>query len=413
MVSIFVIMKIIFINRFFYPDESATSQILSDLAFYLSDRNYDIHIITSRQRYDNVSAKLPPIEITRSVKIYRIWTSRFGRDRLPGRLIDYLSFYICAFVQLFSICSRDDIIIAKTDPPMLSIPARMIARLRKAKQVNWLQDLFPEVAMALGILDKDGLIGKLMIKLRNSSLVNSDLNVVIGEHVKEKLIAEGVPENRIHVIHNWANGSIIQPLTGTTNPLLEQWGLTGKFIVEHSGNLGRVHDFETVIDAAEILKHEKNIVFLFIGGGIKLEELAQEVFIRNLDNFVFKRHQPRETLRYSLGIADIHLVVLNKKMTGLIVPSKFYGICAAGKPVIFVGDNIGEIPEIVNSTESGVTVEQGDGDRLAELILRFKNNADIGKNMGANARKIFDERFSVDIALSEWEKTLQRVSAGT
>ena len=235
---------------------------------------------------------------------------------------------------------------------MLSIPARMIARLRKAKQVNWLQDLFPEVAMALGILDKDGLFGKLMIKLRNSSLVNSDLNVVIGEHVKEKLIAEGVPENRIHVIHNWANGSIIQPLTGTTNPLLEQWELAGKFIIEHSGNLGRVHDYETVINAADKLKDEKDIVFLFIGGGIKLEQLAQEVFVRGLDNFIFKDYQPRESLRYSLGLANVHLVVLDKSMEGMIVPSKFYGACAAGKPVIFIGDSKGEIPGILNSVRS-------------------------------------------------------------
>ena len=403
-------MKIIFINRYFYPDESATSQILSDLAFYLSDRNYNVQIITSRQRYDNASAKFPPIEIARNVKIYRIWTSRYGRYRLPGRLLDYFSFYICAVIKLFLVCSRDDIIITMTDPPMLSIFARPIARIRKAKQINWLQDLFPEVAMALGIMQKDSIPGKWLIKSRNSSLKNSNFNIVIGERIKEKLINEGVPEGKILVIHNWADGSAIQPLSGTINPLLEQWALTGKFIVEHSGNLGRVHDYETVINAAEKLKNEKDIVFLFIGDGIKLEKLAQEVLVRGLDNFVFKHYQSRDSLRYSLGIADIHLVILNENMTGLIVPSKFYGICAAGKPVIFIGDSFDEIPVIINDTESGVTVEQDNNDRLAAFILEFRNNPATGKNMGANARKIFEERFSMNLAFTEWEKTLQRVS---
>ena len=397
-------MKIIFINRFFYPDESATSQILSDLAFHLSDQNHDVHIITSRQRYDNASAKLPSIDVVRNVKIHRVWTSGFGRYRLRGRLIDYFSFYICAIIKLFRLCKKNDIIIAKTDPPMLSIPVRVIARLCKARQINWLQDLFPEIAMALGVIRKDGIFGKLLIKTRNSSLVNSDLNVVIGESMKDKLIMEGVPEDRIRVIHNWVNDSVIQPLSGTSNPLLEQWGLAGKFIVEHSGNLGRVHEYETVIRAAEKLKNEKDIVFLFIGGGIKLEELAQEVFIRGLENFIFKNYQARESLRFSLGLADVHLVVLDKNMTGLIVPSKFYGACAAGKPVIFIGDSEGEIPGILKSTESGETVEQGNDDRLAELILEFKNNNEHLKNMGENARRVYDERYSMEIAFGEWEK---------
>ena len=405
-------MKIIFINRFFYPDESATSQILSDLAFYLSDQNHDVYIITSRQRYDNASAKLPSIDIVRNVKIQRIWTSRFGRHWLPGRLLDYFSFYISAIARLFLLCRKNDIIIAKTDPPILSIPVRVIARLRKAKQINWLHDLFPEIAMALGIIRKDSIFGKLLINARNSSLVNSDLNVVIGDSMRDKLIREGVPENRICVIHNWVNESVIQPLSGSTNPLLEQWGLTGKFIVEHSGNLGRVHDYETVINAAEKLKNEKDIVFLFIGGGIKLEELAQEVFIKGLDNFIFKDYQPRESLRYSLGLANVHLVVLDKSMEGMIVPSKFYGACAAGKPVIFIGDSKGEIPGILNSTESGVAVDQENDKRLSEVILEFKNDNELEKNMGANAWRISNERFSMDMAFSEWEKTLQRVGAG-
>ena len=144
-------MRIIFINRYFHPDHSATSQILSDLAFALGKRGKLICVITSRQLYDAPEIRLPGRETISNVVVYRVWTSRFGQHNLVGRAIDYLTFYLSAAWTLWKVSRRGDIIVAKTDPPMLSVVTAPIARMRRANLVNWLQDLFPEVLEALDV----------------------------------------------------------------------------------------------------------------------------------------------------------------------------------------------------------------------------------------------------------------------
>ena len=132
--------SVLFLNRFFHPDHSATSQMLSDLAFALAEHGRQIRVITSRQCYDAPEVQLAARETVGGVEIHRVWTSRFGREKLVGRAVDYTTFYFSAARTLWRLARRGDVIIAKTDPPMLSIVAAPIARWRGAKLVNWLQD---------------------------------------------------------------------------------------------------------------------------------------------------------------------------------------------------------------------------------------------------------------------------------
>ena len=405
-------MKIIFINRFFYPDHSATSQILSDLAFFLSKQRYEVSVITSRLRYDDLQDHLPPFEKIHGVTVYRVWTSRFGRHFLPGRAIDYFTFYLSAAWCLFRVADKNSIVIAKTDPPLISVVAGFIVGVRKTSFVNWLQDLFPEVAIALNVRGFGGLLGKWLVKIRNSSLNHADMNIVIGERMREKLISEGVETSKIQVIHNWADGTAIKPITNENNSLREEWGLEGKFVIGYSGNLGRAHEFKTIIDAAEKLKEEGDIVFLLIGGGAQVELVKEEARKQNLNNLIFKPYQPREMLNQSLGLPDVHLVVLRPEMEGLIVPSKFYGIAAAGKPTLFIGDTQGEIAEILRSSEAGMSVGSGDGETLATNIRELKNEPDKVNFLGANARKVFEKEVDIKIALEKWKNTFLKVRGG-
>ncbi len=163
-------MKVILVNRYFFPDESATSQLLSDLAFHLAASANEVHVITSRQRYDNASSALPIDEPIRGVRVSRIRTTTFGRGSLIGRAFDYFTFYASAFAQLIVLVRAGDIVIAKTDPPMLSVIAAMAARLRGAKLINWLQDLFPEIAAAADIKWAKGGVGQILARLRDWSL---------------------------------------------------------------------------------------------------------------------------------------------------------------------------------------------------------------------------------------------------
>jgi len=143
--------RVIFLNRFFFPDHSATSQILTDLAFHLAKSGIETHVITSRQLYDDPDARLPPEEILRDVHIHRVLTTHFGRSTLWGRGIDYLSYYFSTSQCLFALASRDDIVIAMTDPPLISVFASRAVRRRNALLVNWLQDIYPEVAIQLKV----------------------------------------------------------------------------------------------------------------------------------------------------------------------------------------------------------------------------------------------------------------------
>jgi hypothetical protein len=203
--------RVIFLNRFFFPDYSATSQILSGLAFQLAETGRQILVITSRQLYADARVQLPDFEIVRGVTIHRVATTRFGRSQLIGSGLDYASFYTSLWRAVNRLASTGDIVVAKTDPPMLGALAMYAARRRKAHLVNWLQDLYPEVAAELGVPLMDGRIGRMLVRLRNESLESASMNVAIGERMAANLRGIGVPENRICVIPNWCADPTIRP----------------------------------------------------------------------------------------------------------------------------------------------------------------------------------------------------------
>lgn len=404
----FVRVKLIFLNRYFHPDISATSQMLSDLAFHLAAQGSEVHVIASRQRYDEPGAQLPAREETGGVFIHRVRTSRYGRGRLPGRAVDYASFYLSASLALAGLARRGDVVIAMTDPPLVGIPAALVARLRGARLVNWLQDVFPEVAARMGVGLARGLPGAVIRALRGWSLRAAAVNVVLGERMRAEVQSlPGLGKARYAVIHNWADGDAIVPAADGANALREEWGLAGKFVVAYSGNMGRVHEFETILGAAERLRDRAGIVFLFIGGGHHRAWIEQEAFGRNLANVHFRPYQPRERLAASLGVADAHLTCLLPSMEGLIVPSKIYGILASGRAALHVGDPRGAIGGILGEARAGFSVPTGDPALLAQRILELESDPALRAELGANARKAFDARYARDIAFGHWARVLE------
>ena len=402
--------KIVFVNRFYAPDHSATSQMLTDLAVALAAGGDEVEIVTSRLRYDDAAASLAPREVIDGVDVHRVRTSSFGRGNLVGRALDYASFYIAASVKLFGLVRAGDIVIAKTDPPLVSVVAGWVARLRGARHVNWLQDLFPEVAANLGMAPARGPGGSLLRWLRDGSLRHAAANVVLGQRMRARVVERGVDPKRIAVIPNWADGAQLGPVERGANPLRAEWGLGDKFVVGYSGNLGRVHEFRTVLYAAEALRSQTDIVFLFIGGGAQKAAVAKSAQERGLSNILFKPYQPRESLGPSLSAGDAHLVTLRPELEGLVVPSKFYGVAAVGRPTIFIGDPEGEIGSVVREAECGMCVQQSDGGGLVGAITTLRDDSALRERMGANARRVFDERYDKAIAVKEWLRLLRDVA---
>ena len=357
------------VNRYFHPDHSATSQIASDLAFHLASRGWNVEAICSRQRYDDPSARLPKHESFRGVTITRLATTRFGRSFLPGRAVDYLTFYLGAWAAILR--RRDAIVIAMTDPPLLSV----VAALASGRVVNWIQDLFPEVAEALGMRAL-----RALRPIRNWSLRRARRNVVLGE-----LMAARVPNAA--VIHNWADAALA-PLPRADRPRT----------IGYSGNLGRAHEVETMLAA---MRRLPDVRFVFIGGGAQLDRVRRE----GLPNVELRPYAPRERLAESLSSVDAHLVTLQPALEGFIVPSKFYGVLAVGRPVIYIGARDGELARIIEAERLGAVVEPGDADALVRAVRA------VVPEMGARGRKVYVERFAPEIAFAAWERILEEASA--
>jgi colanic acid biosynthesis glycosyl transferase WcaI len=409
--------NIIFVNRYFYPDHSATSELLSDLAFDLSRRRFNIAVITSRLRYDDTENLLPPHEVIHGVEVWRVSTSRRGRDQLMGRFLDYTSFYLAAGWRLWRLTRPGYVIVAKTDPPLLSVLAACIALLRGAKLINWQQDIFPEVAEALQLGGDLGRLGFALLRLpRNWSLRRASANVAVGRRMAKTLQGFGIPPEIIRIITNWGDGQFITPIKPSENPLRAEWGLMNDFVVCYAGNLGRAHETQAVLGAMEALNERSPnlpakpvITFLFVGGGALRGRLEEEARKRNLTNVQFRGYQPREQLSATLGTADVHLVSLNPLLEGLIVPSKIYAIAAAGRPAIFIGNTSGEVAEILDEIGCGFTVAPHDVSGLVHRILEFAGSPQLGRIMGARARAAFEQQWDKAIAIQNWETLLRQI----
>jgi len=405
--------RLIFINRFFSPDHSATSQILSDLAFDLAGAGREVHLVTSRQIYDDPKAALPERETINGVDVHRVASTRFGRAALIGRSIDYVSFYRSVWRCLDDLVRPGDIVIAKTDPPLISIVARPVVRRKGARLVNWLQDIYPETAVELGVPFMRGPVAASLAALRNTTLREAAATVVVGDLMGRKVKTLGAPAERIHVIPNWCNDEDIRLVAPADNPLRRQWNLHDKFVLGYSGNLGRAHEFETMLAAAERLRNEPRVVFLMIGGGKRFAELSSAVQARGLTGSVrFLPYQARTLLSYSLGTADVHWVSLDPRLEGLIVPSKFYGIAAAGKPVVVIGARNGELAQLVQRHDCGFAIAPGDSDTLTATLRRLSDAPQQVSEMGARARKMLDAHFTRRQGLARWCRLLDQLDAG-
>lgn len=426
-------MRVVFINRFFHPDISATSQLLSELAFALAKCGIKVTVITSRLMYNDANVRLDHSERIKGVKVIRIATTGFGRAKLFGRLLDYATFYLFATCALFRNLGRGDVVVAKTDPPMLSLVAAPVAWFRNARHVNWLQDIYPEVATAMGL--GDDYILKTIFSLlkwpRDASLRNADLNIVLGRRMAEYMRGIGVPTSKIQIIENWADGQLVRPIPSDKNPLRREWGLEHAFVVGYSGNFGRAHYVGTIVEAISwieqkalsmrqvtqtgarngefsvaTLRDVQSIRWLFVGGGVQMDALKDEVNRRGLTSVIFRPYQPRTRLSESLSVPDVHIVSLRPEFEGLVVPSKYYGIAAAGRAAIFIGDQHGEIARLLALTGAGFSVNQFDGEALGQKVLELAANPDLVQIKGARARQHFEVEYDLPIAVEKWRRAL-------
>ncbi|MDT4967184.1 MAG: colanic acid biosynthesis glycosyl transferase WcaI [Acidobacteriota bacterium] len=373
---------------------------MTELAESLVERGHQVTALASRGRY-NGGETFSSAQEYRGIQIKRVWATSFGKRRSIGRLADYLSFYLTASLKLLFL-PRHDIVMPLTTPPLIGLIALLIARLRGMHTVQLVQDVYPDVAVALGSLKPRNPITRLLNMLSRIALKGSDRVIALGECMRERIVAKGVDPARIDVIHNWADGSKIIPLETETNPFVKDNELKGRFVVLFSGNLGRVNDFSTVLEAAraiqdhdyrDAIEAKSQVLFLFIGEGTEAATIRGHIDQHKLENVRMLSYQPQEVMPFVLAAADVALVTLREGLAGLSVPSKTYAILAAGRPILFIGDKKSAIACIIEENACGAVVSSGDSKRLAQLINSWASDKTNLAQFNRAARTTFEKHF--------------------
>ena len=402
--------RIFFVNRFYAPDQSATAQILTDVAEGLALLGWDVNIITSHINYSNSAQNYPRFERLNKINIYRVWTSQFGRHNIVGRTIDYLTFYLSCFIAVSLKISSKDIVIVKTDPPLLAVFLEPVLRFKKAIKVNWLQDIYPEIAEKLDVKLAKGAIGHILKRLRTKTLTRAEQNITISEQMSKIVARLGVMPTAITRIDNFTDDQAIKAIPNNNNALRSDWGYKpSDIVVGYSGNFGRAHDTMTVLGAMQALRENARVKFLFIGAGDGFDRLKAEVVSAGLQNVLFKPYQDREDLPLSLTVPDIHWLSLKATLEGFLLPSKIYGIMAAGRPVIFVGASNGDLAQLIQDADMGYQVNIGDYEGFVSAINKLAESEILYREKAKNSRLYLDENYTRKHILKKWDQMLKNL----
>jgi len=390
--------RVIFVNRVYWPSTQATAQLLTDLAEGLAARGWPVHVIAAGEDTGPHNG----------VTIHRTGPGEQHGGML-SRALNFRRFQDAARRQLDTLARPGDIVVPMTDPPMLGAAIAREAVARGAKIVHWIQDIYPEIASVhFGLF-----IGFFLAPLkasRNSAWRSASACVTLGDDMARTIAGQGIPADRIVRIPNWAPRELHAPPTpAAVADCRTQWDLTGRFVVAYSGNLGRVHEFATVLQAAALLRDNPAVVFLFIGEGARFDEVSAAARDRGLGNIMLLPPASREALAASLAAADAQLVTLRSEYSTLVYPSKLAGVLAARRPVLFVGPPDGDIARLLKQEDCGATLAPGDAAGLAGVITRWQADQQLTARLGLNARAAYERQFTSDTALARWEELLRRL----
>ncbi|HBY57853.1 MAG TPA: hypothetical protein DEG96_08375 [Candidatus Atribacteria bacterium] len=404
--------KILVIEQHFYPEVAATGQLLLDLCEDLVKAGYQVKVITGNpteiyQYHNHKKINVPRKEIYKGIEIVRLKNTTLSKYSMTGRVINYITFHFSIFFHII-FSQKADLVLVLSNPPFIAFHGLILKLFKNCKVIYNVQDLFPDLAVELGKLKNKPFI--IVLKVLSRYIIRKmDKVVTVGEFMEKKIkeeILNDTDNHHVMTIHNWADGKKIKVIeeNDEDNYLRKEWGLENKFVVLYSGNIGYLHEFDTIISAAENIQNKgyNDIVFVFIGEGIKKEYIKKKAEERGLNNILFFPYQPREKLTYSLGIANVSLVTLEKGFEGMVVPSKIYGILASGRPVIAIVGGESEITEIIRKGKCGEVVQIGDYQRLAEAIINYYHNRKRCREEGLSGRRYFDENFERKISTRKY-----------
>ena len=391
--------RILVLNQYYRPGVEATANLLADLCESLAV-DHDVTVVTGRvQGRDELSSD----EVLNGVRVLRTRSTAYDRTKLHLRAVNYVTYLAGSFLRSISL-PRPDLVICMTDPPIIGDLGVAIARAKRAPLLVISEDVFPEIATELGRLTNPVIV-RVLERLVRFYLRRADAIVAIGERMRERLIAKGAVPALISVIANWVDTDVITP-----QPRDNAWSrgksLDDRFVVMHSGNVGHAQNLDALIIATTYLRDLDDLTVPVIGSGARHIELRELATRLDADRIRFLEYQPREQLSESLSAAHVHYIGLAQGLSGYVVPSRIYGVLAAGRPVIVAADADSETSRLVNEVGCGVVVPPDRPDLVAAAIRDAHSGALDLDAMGALGREYVVREADRIVALERYRRLI-------
>jgi colanic acid biosynthesis glycosyl transferase WcaI len=378
-------MRILLLNLYYPPDTSATAKMAATVVEALSER-HDVTVLCGRPSYDPSERRpwrLWQTELAERVRITRVGSTDYPRFQMKRRVLNYLTYVALAIPRALFL--RCDVVLAMTDPPFEGIVGAVIATLKSKPYVYNIRDMYPDMAVG-GSIVEPGLLARVWEKLHRWALRHATRVIVLGEDMRARIIAKGIDPAGIAVVRDGADiPSPDAPPPSLDDAIIRTIRGDFKFVLLHAGNLGFYGAWETLITA--VLELEKDGVGLvFVGEGAQRAHV--EALARKAKNVRFLSFFPASKIPSVLAAADAHVITVKRGLEGVVVPSKLYGILAAGKPIIAVAPEETDVASLGAKFGFAVSADPDNPEKVAAAIRSLVINIDKVHTMGRAARAV-------------------------
>lgn len=380
--------KILLITQYFPPDMAGTGRVMEELAEDLSSYGYEVVVLTGKSHYFNLHNYG---DYCGKVPVKRIWFPHFNKDIKIGRLFNFISFPVMILTHLFFIKNFDKIIIV-SNPPTIVGAGAIINKLLNKKVYYILQDLYPDLAIHLGVISKNSVLENLMSWINKQGFNRVEKIILLSDSMK-KYFDQYYSKwrDKTVVITNWADPQKIQQLP-KDNPWSRVSGYYEKFVILYAGNIGLFQEFDVILKTAELFRDDKDTIFLFVGEGGDKNRLQKIVIERNLENVDFMSYISDEDYNKLLASADCFIASLKSGMEKFGFPGKIYSYLAAGRPIIAITDSFGEFADLVLKNNVGFTVNNES--ELENVIKKIKNDKSLMERLSFNSHNLLLNKFT-------------------
>ncbi|MBL8821827.1 MAG: glycosyltransferase family 4 protein [Planctomycetia bacterium] len=399
--------RITILYHFFHPDNVVSAQLFSDLAVDLAAKGWQVEAVTSNRSCHAQTTYRPTREHWNGVNIQRIWRPQWKQSSAKGRILNAL-WMIVAWCRIAFRSKKNvpDVLFIGTDPVLSILVARVVRLFRPCvKIVHWAYDLYPEAALADGLMRDDSRFIRLIKSLLRSSYRSCDLVADLGQCMRQRLEAYGLTCRKF-TVPPWA---LAEPKTvEQADPALRAklFG-NAKLTLLYSGNFGRAHEFTEFLALARQLRNT-DIVMGFSVRGNRVDELRDAVTADDT-NIRFLPFAEESELSRHLATGDIHLVSLRQNWTGIVVPSKFFGCLASGRPVIFAGEEQSCISQWIGEYQLGWHLSETNITEIAEALKTISQSPGQLQTKQQHCWEIYQKQFSRKHLSEEMHQELTRL----